>query len=1128
MGNFDFVKTEWPQIHEPCARAESYVASDPRAACFYARRAVELLVTYLYDLKGYPTPYRDDLSARINAPEFTAGTGPKVAAKLNYLRKLGNDAVHQDRTIGPRDALGALKELFHVMISAAFFNFAHPDNVPTGRQFDPQLARRAAPLTAEEVQRLAQKFQEQDRKHREELERSRQEMAEKDAVIARLREEIAAGQAAKTVKDDHDYREEETRDRFIDLLLREAGWPLDDPRDREYPVTGMPTSSGRGRVDYVLWGSNGLPLAVVEAKRTRRSAEAGRDQARYYADALERETGQRPLIFYTNGQDHHLWDDAMGYPPRPISGFLTEDELGRLIARRRTRTPLSEEPINTGTAGRDYQQRAIRAVDAAFDAKRREALLVMATGTGKTRTVIALVEQLTKAHWAKNVLFLADRTALVEQAEEAFAKNLPDSGGIVNLLESRSGAGRIYLSTYPTILNLIQQKDDTGRRFGPGYFDLIIVDEAHRSVYDKYREIFEYFDAYLIGLTATPKEEVDRNTYELFGQEEGVPTDAYTLDEAIADGWLVPPQSVSFEGQYLRRGIRYADLTEDEKAEWDALEWDENGEIPDAVSAEQVNKILFNAPTVDNVLTTLMEQGRKVADGDRLGKTIIFAKSQRHAEFILERFEKLWPELGGRFAQVITHHSYAPRQAIKDFIVKDSTPHLAISVDMLDTGIDAPAVVNLVFFKDVHSPTKFWQMIGRGTRPCEDLYGPGQDKEDFFVFDFCGNLEYFNQQMEATQGSTQPSMSTRLFLTRAQILQALDVDAPDADARAGAADTRAVHADWLHRTVAGMNLENPLVRRHRFAVEKYSDAASWHRLDTAAVEELEPLAQLPTAVTDPDVDAKRFDILLLRGQLARLTADESTWESVALTVQEIAGKLEELFRIDAVRRHAELIQELTTEEWWQDATVAMLEQTRTTLRGVVRLIAKTRRNPVYTDFVDTLGTATPVELRQVTPGLNAKRFKEKATAYLREHEDDIALQKLRRGRQLTPSDLESLERMLVQAGGGAEDIERAKQTDGGLGVFIRSLVGLERAAVMEKFTEFLDEGRNSADQIRFVRMIVDELVERGVMEPGRLFEDPYTAKSSKGPELYFPPERVIQLADRLREVNLRARVPEAS
>ncbi|OYO16422.1 type I restriction enzyme R subunit [Propionibacteriaceae bacterium ES.041] len=1108
MSNFPFLKASWPEIHADCVRAESYLVSDPRAACIYSRRAIEVLVGHLYDLLAIRTPYKDDLSARINNAAFKTETGNAINMKLNLLRKLGNVAVHQTQPVQKSTSVQALRDLHHVMIWAALRYSITPDAVPTQSVFDEKLAARAAPLSRAEVVRLAQKFKERDEAYAKELAEKDELLAQHEREIAELREQVQAAQAASTIRDNRDYNEAETRDEFIDILLHEAGWPLDQPRDREYEVDGMPNNRGTGYVDYVLWGADGLPLAVVEAKRTSRSAHDGQQQAKLYADSLEVRFGRRPVIFYTNGYEHWIWDDAAGYPPRDVQGFYTRDELELMIQRRTTRAQLETTPIDPAIVERYYQLRAIKAVDNTFDEKQRDALLVMATGSGKTRTVIALVDQLMKANWVKRVLFLADRTALVNQAANAFKAHLPNATTI-NLVTEKSTDGRVFVSTYPTMLNLVNEVAEGRRSFGPGFFDLIVIDEAHRSVYAKYGAIFDYFDAMLVGLTATPKDEVDHNTYRLFHLEDGVPTDAYGLDEAVDDGYLVPPKGIAIEGKFLRRGIRYADLSDQEKDDWDALDWGDDGP-PAEVDAEDVNRFLFNEDTVDKVLAQLMSNGHKVAGGDRLGKTIIFAKSQTHAEFIQKRFDLAWPEYAGHFARVITHGTPYAQSLIDDFSQPEKAPHIAISVDMLDTGIDVPEVVNLVFFKLVRSKSKFWQMIGRGTRLRPDLFGPGEDKKDFLVFDFCGNLEFFSQDLPAVEGSVQKSLTQRLFEDRLGLIRALD--------RAGEApDLRRSAAAQLHEFVAGMTLDNVLVRPHRAAVERFTDAEAWQQLSAEDAEQAQELAGLPSSARDTDEQAKRFDLLVLRRQLSQLENDPVTAERAREQIQLIAESLLGKTAIPSVAEQAPLIEQVAGDEWWVDVTLPMLELIRLRLRGLVRLIERTSRNPVYTDFEDTFLEGVEVSLPGTTTGTNPERFRAKATAFLRANEDHVAIQRLRRGMQLTGTDINSLEAILEDAGAARTDIAWAAEQQGGLGRFLRTLIGLDRTAAQEAFAEFLQTGDYTVDQVRFVTMIINELTANGVMEPRRLFESPYTDDGE-----VFTENQLISIAEKLRHLNATA------
>ena len=1133
MAQFTFLKPEFPAIYESAHKAFRTAYRDPRTACFYARRALELTVNWLYKYDtSLRLPYQDNLSALVHEPTFKTLVGEAVFNKAKYIIRLGNLAVHNERAVPANDAINAVREFFHVAYWLAH-TYGRTHKPEAGLQFDPQAIPQEATLPKQTVAQL-QKLETELRDRDEKLSIL---LADKNAIddeLKRLRAELIAVKQANTVQPDtHDYSEAQTRDLFIDLLLKESGWALDQTRDREFEVSGMPNETGKGFVDYVLWGNDGKPLALVEAKRTKRSPKEGQQQSKLYADCLEAQFGQRPIIFYTNGYKHWLWDNT-NYPPREVYGFYKKSELELLIQRRTTQKPLATANINPAIASRHYQARAIRKVSEAFEQnKERKVLIIMATGAGKTRTAIALIDLLMRCNWVKRALFLADRISLVNQAIGVFKKHLPDSAP-VNLLTEKDTEGRVYASTYGTMMGLINDTKNGQKRFGVGHFDLIIIDEAHRSVYQKYRHIFDYFDCHLLGLTATPKDEIDRNTYGLFDLENGVPTDAYQLEDAVKDGYLVPTKAISVPLKFQREGIKYDELSESEKEEWDALEWDESGNIPDRIEAGALDQWLFNQDTADKVLEHLMTRGLKVAGGDRLGKTIIFAKNQKHAEFIEERFNINYPHLKGTFARLITNETKYAQSLIDDFSKKDKAPHIAISVDMLDTGIDVPEVVNLVLFKLVRSKTKFWQMVGRGTRLCPDLFGDGQDKQFFYLFDYCQNLEFFKQNVQTIDAPIPKSLGKQLFTTRLDLIAELDKQSSSLsvvegttnklkDAATPESDLRQQIADLLHIEVAAMNIENFIVRPKRQLIEKYNNPQTWRSLSEQDLNELsEEIAGLP-AQTEPEAEEiKRFDILILKLQLAILRS-HSSFTRLRDQVKAIANLLEQKSSIPLVQAQLELIQEIQTDEWWQDVTLPMLEAVRKRLRSLVKLIEKQERQPIYTNFEDEMGDETIVELPHFTSSDSFEKFRAKARDFLRSHQDQMVIFKLRNNKQLTATDLSELETILLENGlGNEEDIDRAKQESHGLGLFVRSLIGLDREIAKQEFGKFLTDKTLNANQIEFINMIVDYLTEHGAIEPARLYESPFTDFASQGIDSLFTSSQVDELFALLDDVYTKA------
>lgn len=1101
--NFAFLEQEFPFAAESASLAERHVYGDPRASCFHARYALERLVKRVFKVdQSLSPPKVTTLDSYMQEPSFRELVPEPVWQKAEYIRQAGNVAAHAKKTPQSDKALAVVQELFHVLYWAGRTYLRKGAEELRDKTYDASLIPDPqANATASGVKELeALKAQ---------LDAADEARKEVESELAAVRKRLAAIKAEnQAVPDTHDWKEAETRLRLIDLALERAGWALDRPNDREYEVAGMPNKSGVGYVDYVLWGDDGKPLAVVEAKKTTVDPKEGRQQAKLYADCLEAMHGQRPIIFYTNGYTTWLWDD-LAYPPRRVAGFYKKDELAALIVRRTQRKALDVARVKDAIVDRYYQKRAIGSIAEQFTQSRRKALLVMATGTGKTRTAIALVDLLQRAGWVKRALFLADRVALVNQAVAAFKALLPESSP-VNLVTEEDKTGRVYVCTYPTMMGMIDEtrpnQGGTEARLSVGHFDLVIIDEAHRSVYQKYGAIFRYFDSLLVGLTATPREDVDRNTYDLFDLEPGVPTDAYELEQAVMDGFLVPPRVQQVDLKFPREGIDYESLSEEEKEQWESLDWGDEVEedgLPDRVNAAAINSWLFNRDTVDKVLQHVIQHGHKVEGGDRLAKTILFARNHDHAEFIEERFNHHYPHYKGHFARVIDYHAKYPQSLIDDFSRKDKAPHLAISVDMLDTGIDIPEVANLVFFKPVYSKIKFWQMIGRGTRLCPDLYGPGKNKTDFRVFDFCFNFDFFNENPEGIEARAGVPLGTRLFRNRVQLLTRLQ-KTPDLDPDAALAQEL---TDTLHGEVAAMNRDNFLVRMHLEAVDRFRERGAWKRLEKADCEVLvREVAGLPSELETDDVESRYFDLRVLRMQLDHVEGNPASFESSRKQIVEIAMLLEEKSAIPAVKEQLGYLQSLQETGFWEGMNLAALEDLRLRLRGLVPFLDREKRKAVYTDFEDEV-----IEVRERgvigVPKMTSAQYEKKVREFLRNHLDHIVIHRLRTNQPLTETDLRGLETTLAEI--GEEDGETllqgllARSDAPSLAHFVRGLVGLDRAAAKAAFSQFLSDRSLAPAQIRFVEMVIDQLTARGVMQAAALYEPPFSQLHDGGPEALF-------------------------
>ncbi|WP_427901796.1 DEAD/DEAH box helicase family protein [Metalysinibacillus jejuensis] len=1077
--NFGFLKDKqlFNSFSNACIEAERAMQISPSTVAILSRRALELAVKWVYQFDNdVKIPYQDNLSSLIHDRHFLSIIDEQLLPMMKYVVKLGNAAVHTNVAITRDEAVLSLHNL-HQFVS--WIDYCYAEEY-TATDFDESILYDA----------------EYKRERPEELNNLYEKLSEKDKSLEELRKQNEALRmqlTANRVESQNHYNFEvetisefETRKRYIDLDLKLASWEMDKNVDVELPIAGMPNVSGEGFIDYVLRGTNGKILAIVEAKRTSRDPKEGRNQARLYADCVEQAQGIRPIIFYTNGFETYIWHDE--YAARRVSGFYTQDELQLLIDRRKMKKPLTNIVINDDITNRYYQKEAILAVCDSFSNNQRKALLVMATGSGKTRTAISLVDVLTKHHWIKNVLFLADRTSLVKQAFRNFNTLLPTLS-LCNMLEKKSDpeAARMVFSTYPTMMNAIDEvKSKTGERlFTVGHFDLIIIDESHRSIYQKYKSIFDYFDGMLVGLTATPKDELDKNTYTIFDLENGVPTYAYELSKAVEDGYLVDYRTRETTLKILDDGIRYDDLSKEEQEEFDEI-FEDEPQVKD-IDSSAINQFVFNKDTIDRVLSDLMEQGLKVEGGDKLGKTILFAKNHKHAMAIKERFDLKFPECGGNFAEVIDYSVEYYQSLIDDFSDPTKMPQIAISVDMLDTGIDVPNVLNLVFFKKVRSKTKFWQMIGRGTRLRENLFGPGEDKEYFLIFDYLRNFEYFRVNERGDETKITQSLTERLFNTKVDIVRELQ-------AMQYQEQPFIVYREKLLNEiladVRALNDENFRVRQYLQYVHKYQNADSWQALSVVQTNEIkENVSPLIVPIEDDEL-AKRFDLLMLTIELANLQSNNAT--KPIRKVVDTAEALAKLGTIPQVLAQRDVIEEVRTTEFWERANIADLERVRVALRDLIRYIERSNQKIYYTNFQDeVMMVAENASMLNVN---DLKSYRKKVEHYLKENQnaDNLAIYKLRNNKPLTKQDVEYLERVLWQELGSKEQYEK-DYGDTPVTKLVRKIVGLDRQAAVEAFSEFITAENLNLQQTNFVELIIDYIVKNGTLERQALQQDPFTS-----------------------------------
>ncbi len=1016
--NFHFLQNEWDFLYQPAVEAERNAKTAPVTSAFYARLSLEKMISWLYENEGYLNqPYNSNLAARMAEQTFKEIIPPSIYNDIDFIRREGNTAAHQGKS-STKVSVPCVRFLYRFLSwSVKMYSETPPQIAEFDESLIPKIGSQEKSIA--EIRRL----EEENTNQIEIANRERKKRLEIEEELLKIKAQFALTESRKqqntpVIVPAGPFSEAKTRELYINSMLREAGWDPDAINVAEYPVVGMPKSvnpSGNGYVDYVLWGDNGLPLALIEAKKTSRNIYEGKHQAELYANCLEKMTGQRPVIYYSNGFETELWDDCF-YTPRKVHGFYTKSELQVLVNRRKDRIDPRLQPINNAITNRVYQKLAIKSVfgkyikDTSFGMKggSRKALVVMATGTGKTRTAISFVDVLMKAGWISKVLFLADRNALVTQAKRNFNNLLPHLSSVDLTKEKEDKETRLVFSTYPTMMNCIDGVHNGEQRFySVGHFDLIIIDEAHRSVYQKYGAIFEYFDALMLGLTATPKDSADYDTYRLFEEELGTPTFDYELDEAVTEKYLVPFQAKEVELGFMTRGIRYDELSPEEKIRYEETFRDENGSLPDSISPAAINSWLFNEDTVDKVLDILMNVGVRVEGGDKLGKTIIFARNHAHAEFIEERFNVIYPQFSNKFLRVIDNYEKYAQDLIDNFEMIEKLPQIAVSVDMLDTGIDVPSIVNLVIFKPVYSKAKFWQMIGRGTRLCENLFAPGENKQFFNVFDICKNFEFFKENATGIVPVNYESVSARIFKNVIALAEAFRQE-PYLDDYYQ--KVRIYYLDWAHERIMALNRKSYTVKMVLRYVEQFSDRNNWNALSNEDKHNLFTYLAKLIFIPENDEKAKLFDKLMTGFQLA-VVENDPIQVRYYNKVRIIATQLSRLLNIHEVANVQNVILSAIKDEFWEERTHDKLETVLKSFRHLIKYIPPNETVIYKTDFEDELlGINTLIDIEA---GYHkSDNYKLKVERYIRENFYHVTIQKLRKNIKLTSEELHELERLV--------------------------------------------------------------------------------------------------------------------
>lgn len=1072
--NFDFVKNipDFVPLYEICDKAEKYVFTDPTISMTYSRKALEFCVKFIYRSALNKTSFDISLFDMMDDPDFKQYINDDaVINEMHYIRKMGNAAVH-DNSGKADEATDVLESLLYVvgelMITLRLLSDYPEFTVPK-----PEPAVPAPKPTIMEVKE------------------AKTEVEVPAEVVAKYAVSMRHAQFDVSFKRD----EEKNRELFIKASLREAGWPIVNVPNHAKPFSAgyQIAADASDRIDYVLYGRDGRPAAIIEYSETKNNPVLGRKKAKRVAAKLEVQFGFLPVIYYTNGYMINIIDQ-MGYPQRRVFSFHTLNELELMAQQRNNKKPLDNIVIKDEITNRDYQKEAVKAVCKAFSEMRRGSLIVMATGTGKTRVSISIVDVLMRYGWIKNVLFLADRTSLVRQAMKNYKNLLPGvttsvfTGGSLQ----RDQSARIIFSTYQTMLGMINGE---AKQFGIGRFDLIIVDEAHRSVFKKYGMIFKYFDALMLGMTATPKYEQDRSTYEVFKTPKPEPDFAYELEEALKDNYLVGFAVKDRTTAALSRGYKYVDLSQKEIQEIeDSLSDNYSQAQVDAFRQRQLNKAgyrekMINRATIREMLRDLMENGLKLSDGT-LGKTIIFARNHEEARVIVEEFNHEYDYLGSDYCKLIDS-KIADRYALIDKLEdRNSGLQIAVSVEMLETGIDIPDILNLVFFKQTWSKIKFLQMVGRGTRLSADIFGPGVDKKGFLILDYFDNFRFFstgsswstvdgsntNQRWKGLPSVTQSICKSKLSISHY-------VQTHDNTSEYLNNYREELLNDLLSQTRM-LNNDDVQVQYNLPMVNKYRTAECWRSLSESSMEEITekifplfPGDKTPAAV-------RAFDNIMYAIEEYGLWLSERQPKKGVRTMQDmrmgsmlVSAALEQMMtsllrqnKLEIIKSHEADLKKIRDGYLFTDFSVENTETMRKKLRDLMVYLPKEETTMII-DVHDSL-IIKDERKDAITNNKVAKQksYPEKASEYLA-NTDSPEIAKLRSLEPLTEDEKQKLTMVFTKTLGSIVDYQMWSGNKELL-PFLRSQVGISDEAIQKNFGSFFNKDYLSAEQYAFMDQIV--------------------------------------------------------